>query len=353
VAQDNFAEGVRRDLFVLPIMGDTEPNYLLGFGLTCVAGATNCVGVAFIPLVNSGLLTEKKGLAAALSFAAGVMIWLAFMGILGGEAYEFFVAAYNDHGHTHGPGYVNEEPYDIRIWILVFFLLGLAITAGMEQLVDRYFEGAGHGHSHGHAHHGHAEESGGHAHSDHSVELTNTKDEGFDGQPSAAAGEGDGLALMKISVMAMLGLCLHQLPEGLAVFLSASSADLTILIGIALHHLPGGAAIAVPIFKSTGSYMKALAATAFAGAAMPLGALIGWVLIIGLGLTRPTDWAYGAMYSATGGMLMAVALTGMLPAAFASASNFFVLCWLALGFAVMEASIILMVAMGGHGHSHG
>merc|ERR1712050_519946 len=157
---------------------------------------------------------------------------------------------------------------------------------------------------------------------------------------------------MKISLVAMLGLALHNFPEGLAVFLTASDANFAIVIGIALHNIPGGAAIAVPIYKTTSSYAKAIVATLVTGAFQPFGALVGWGLIVGLGLGTPTDFVYGAIYAATSGTLIAISIAGLLPESFAKASNFFVLVAVSAGFLMMEGSNILMETFGDHGHEH-
>jgi len=334
----------------------SEPNYLVGFLLTCLAGVTTCLGVAFIPLVNSGILSEKNSLAASLGFAAGVMLWLSFMDLLGGAAKNLFTAHFNDHGHDHGDCYENEEPVGIRIWIMVFFFIGMAFTALMEHVVDRYF---GHAHGHGHGHSEDAHEGHGHG-----QELTRANAQALnhgstilgDGTVLAkandAAKEADTLALMKISLVAMLGLALHNFPEGLAVFLTASDANFAIVLGIALHNIPGGAAIAVPIYKTTSSYTKAIGATLLTGAFQPFGALVGWGLIVGLGLGTPTDFVFGAIYAATAGTLVSISIAGLLPESFAKASNFFVLVAVSAGFLMMETSNILMEAFGDHGHEH-
>merc|ERR1719491_267372 len=141
-----------------------------------------------------------------------------------------------------------------------------------------------------------------------------------------AAKDADNFTLMKISLVAMLGL--------------------------ALHNFPGGAAIAVPLYKTTGSYGKAIGATLVTGAFQPFGALVGWGLIAGLGLGTPTDFVYGAIYAATSGTLIAISIAGLLPEAFAKASNFFVLAAVTVGFLMMESSNILMEVFGDHGHDH-
>lgn len=342
---------------------DSEPNYLMGFLFTLVAGLSTALGVGFIPLVNSGLVTKEKGLAASLGFAGGVMMWLSFMGIMGREAAEFFEKAF-DHGHSHDEAsHQHEHAEDgvpIRLAIFGFFFLGLILTAVLEMFVDTCF-GHGHGHSHGggarevqmgehhdHAGHNHDEikppqaEHGG-------SKLLETK------ATSAVFADEDEKAhrdqnLMKVSVMAMLALALHNFPEGLAIFFSSAKGDWMVLVGIILHNIPGGAAVSIPIHRVTGSYAKAISGAVFAGIAQPLGAAFGWLLITVFDAGTPTDYVYGAIYSATAGTMVAISLAGMLPEALATASNFFVLMSVAVGFLFMEATIIISDLTGGHSH---
>merc|ERR1719491_175349 len=287
------------------------------------------------------------------------MLWLAFMDLLGGSAKKLFTAHFNDHGHDHGGCYENEEPVDIRIWIMVFFFIGMAFTAIMEHAVDKYF---GHAHGHGHGH-GQSEEE--HHDRGNGQELTNPNAQALgdghsgihvDGtviaEANDAAKDEDDFTLMKISLVAMLGLALHNFPEGLAIFLTSSDANFAVVLGIALHNIPGGAAIAVPLYKTTGSYGKAIGATLMTGAFQPFGALVAWGLIVGLGLGTPTDFVYGAIYAATSGTLVAISIAGLLPEAFHKAGNFFVLAAVTVGFLMMESSNILMEVFGDHGHDH-
>jgi len=336
-----------------------EPNYLLGFLFTLVAGLSTVLGVGFIPLVNSGLVTKEKGLAASLGFAAGVMLWLSFMGIMGREAAEFFEKHF-DHDHEHEASHQHEhgdEGVPIRIAIFGFFFLGLVLTSLLEMVVDTCF-----GHGHGHSHGGGAREvqmGEHHDHAGHNVDEIKPNDGGsklLETKATSAvfAEEGQGTErdsnLMKVSVMAMLALALHNFPEGLAIFFSSAKGDWMVLVGIILHNIPGGAAVSIPIHRVTGSYAKAISGALFAGIAQPLGAGFGWMLITVFDAGTPTDYVYGAIYSGTAGTMVAISIAGMLPEALATASNFFVLSSVAIGFLFMETTIIISDLTGGHSH---
>jgi len=231
----------------------------------------------------------------------------------------------------------------MRLFIALFFFLGMGVTVFMEQLVDRFFPG---GHGHGHGHGGHEDSHGDHAHGQ---ELAETKDAELLTAPTSVSVQANE-RVFKVSLVAMLALFIHSLPEGLLTFFTSAEGNFLVAIGIALHHLPGGAAIAVAVYKSTGSYCKAFASTAFAGIALPLGALVGWFLVFVAGIEQITAFIYGAMYAASAGTLVAIALSGMLPEALSQSTSTFVLLWISLGFLLMEGSMILLEATGGHSH---
>ena len=65
-------------------------------------------------------------------------------------------------------------------------------------------------------------------------------------------------ALMS-GILLALGLTLHNFPEGMAVFLTASrnlKLGVSIAIAIAFHNIPEGVAVAMPIYFATRSKWK-------------------------------------------------------------------------------------------------
>lgn len=88
--------------------------------------------------------------------------------------------------------------------------------------------------------------------------------------------------LYKLGILNMLVLILHNLPEGIATFLSSyQEMSLGIKLGIAitLHNIPEGISIAVPIYYATKSKYKAFRATFISGVAEPLGALLAFIFL--------------------------------------------------------------------------
>ncbi len=89
--------------------------------------------------------------------------------------------------------------------------------------------------------------------------------------------------LMKAGLFTAIGIAIHNLPEGLAVFMSSIgdlSIGIALAIAIAMHNIPEGIAISVPILYATKSRKKAFFYSFFAGLAEPLGAVIGIIILL-------------------------------------------------------------------------
>jgi len=215
----------------------------------------------------------------------------------------------------------------------------------MDMIVDRCL-----GHDHSGHHHDHAD-GGGNAHA---TELTAGTAEPTGEGKSEAEGEGKGEvdkdALMRVSLVTILGVTLHNLPEGLAVFLTSSDANFLIVVAIAAHNVPLGAAIAVSVYQSTQSYAKVFQAITVPALAQPLAAGLGWLGLVLAGIESTEDFVTGALYAITGGIMIGIAIYSLLPSALRLATPSFVSGWVFFGFLVMESSIILLTATGGHSH---
>jgi ZIP family zinc transporter len=80
-----------------------------------------------------------------------------------------------------------------------------------------------------------------------------------------------------------IGIAIHNLPEGLSVFLGGvadPALGITLAFAIAMHNIPEGIAIAMPIYYSTKSRAKAFLYTLAAGLAEPLGAILGALFLL-------------------------------------------------------------------------
>lgn len=89
-------------------------------------------------------------------------------------------------------------------------------------------------------------------------------------------------SLYKVGILSLVGLMLHNFPEGIATFMTSmnnQSLGIKLSIAIMLHNIPEGICICIPIAKSTGSIKKGIGASFIASLAEPLGALIAFIFL--------------------------------------------------------------------------
>lgn len=94
--------------------------------------------------------------------------------------------------------------------------------------------------------------------------------------------ESKGSSLYKLGIISAIVLVLHNVPEGIITFLTSGndlSLGIKIAIAITLHNIPEGICIAVPIYYSTKSKMRAIKTTLISGLSEPLGALITYLFL--------------------------------------------------------------------------
>ena len=88
--------------------------------------------------------------------------------------------------------------------------------------------------------------------------------------------------LYKVGIISMLAIILHNIPEGIATYLSGENnlkLGLSLTIAIALHNIPEGISIALPIYYGLKSRGKALIYTLFSALSEPLGALLAYLFL--------------------------------------------------------------------------
>jgi ZIP family zinc transporter len=114
---------------------------------------------------------------------------------------------------------------------------------------------------------------------------------------------------------AALAIAAHSFPEGLAVFICALHAPVPVAVGaalaLALHNIPEGIATALPMYHATGSRAKACGFSSLTGLAEPLGALIAYTLFHRF----MSGVELGILTAASAGIMVFIALDGLLPAA--------------------------------------
>jgi len=306
---------------------EKEPDYLLGFVLTIIAGMATCLGSVAILFAKMGG-NPKKVTSAAMGFAAGVMMWVSFIDILGTEAVQFFEHHFHppdcgsgrrlSAGVGEGDGGEGGETICVRLCVAGFFFVGVLAAIGLDKCVDAMFSN---------------QENVEEGDSDSSEALNH-----HDSQKVSS--------LERISFVTFLALTIHNFPEGLATFFGGGTGSFAVPVAIAMHNIPEGMAIAVPFYQSSGSVWGAVKNTFWAGLAQPIGAAFGWFLIAICRLEGLPPFVYGAVYASTAGVMVCVSIMELLPEAFAGATPMFVSLWVFAGFALMECSIICLNASG-------
>jgi len=118
--------------------------------------------------------------------------------------------------------------------------------------------------------------------------------------------------LYKVGIISMLAIILHNIPEGIATFLSTESnlkLGLSLTIAIALHNIPEGISISVPIYYATGSKLKAFIYTLISGLSEPLGAILAYLFLSNI----INDNIMGLLMSLIAGIMIQISLYELLP----------------------------------------
>ena len=110
-----------------------------------------------------------------------------------------------------------------------------------------------------------------------------------------------------IGVRIMIGIAIHNFPEGLAIGGGISighSLATAILIG--LHNIPEGLAVALPYRLDKGQWYRGLFASALAGIPTVVGAIIG-------SLVSTANYAMSLFLALAGGAMLYIVIEDMLP----------------------------------------
>lgn len=118
--------------------------------------------------------------------------------------------------------------------------------------------------------------------------------------------------LYRIGIISMLAIIFHNIPEGIATFMTTSNdvrLGLSITIAILLHNIPEGISISIPIYYSTKSKKKSLWYTFISGISEPFGALIAYLFLSPL----INDIYMGCLLLAIAGIMIHIGAYELLP----------------------------------------
>ena len=261
---------------------------MIAFGLTLFAGLSTGIGSAISILASR---TNTKFLSYALGFSAGVMIYVAFV--------ELFFQARGSLNRALGNGYGE--------WLTVIsFFGGIGVIAIIDKIVPEVEN----------------------PHEMHKVEEM--CDKGC-----------DDLKLKRLGLMSAVAIAIHNFPEGIAVFMSALSdisLGFPIAVAVAIHNIPEGIAVAVPIYFATGNRSKAFGYSFLSGLAEPLGAALGYLVL----LFFFNEAIMGVFLGAVAGIMVFISLDELLPAAREYGEAHIAVYGLISGMAIMAFSLLLL-----------
>ena len=264
-------------------------NVFLAFALTLIAGLSTGIGSCIAFFAKQ---TNRKFLSISLGFSAGVMIYVSMI--------EIFVKAQDS--------LVSELGKIAGNWVTVgSFFGGMLVIAIIDKLIP-------------------SEEN---PHELKSVEYENKK-------PLKHS------KLMRMGVFTALAIAIHNFPEGLATFVSAMqepSVAIPIVVAIAIHNIPEGIAVSVPIYQATGSKMKAFLYSFLSGLAEPVGALIGWLILMPI----MNDVVFGVIFAGVAGIMVFISFDELLPAAREYGEHHLSIYGLISGMVVMAISLLLFL----------
>lgn len=306
----------------------------VAFALVFGAGLSTTVGAA---LAFFAKINDASILAGSLGISAGVMLYVSFI-----EIFSKSVESFELEG---------ESTVAADRWAVCCFFGGMAITYLIDLIVHKIAGASlkpeakvlathsakklvGKG-SHdqdcpkGDVEAGSQEESSRTAHAEGNAAIK-----------QIIALDGHEFELKKLGLLSGVAIALHNLPEGLATFVSTladKTSGAAIAFAIAIHNIPEGIVVAMPIFYATNSRTKAFLWASLAGVSEPIGGFLGWVVLSNMG-----DIIYAIMFGLVGGMMVYISIRDLIPTALRfDPSDRAVSMLVLVGMMIMALSILL------------
>jgi zinc transporter, ZIP family len=264
---------------------------LMAFGLTLFAGLSTGIGSAIAFFTKT---TNTKFLSVSLGFSAGVMIYVSFVEIFP-KSIEIMAV---ENGLKTG-----------NFLAVVGFFTGMLVIAIIDKMVPSF-------------------------ENPHEIRMVEDITTNVD--------EMKRRKLYRMGMMSALAIAIHNFPEGLATFIVALKdikLGLPIAIAVAIHNIPEGIAVSVPIYYATGSRKKAFKYSFLSGLAEPVGALVGFLIL----MPFMNDILFGFIFAAVAGIMVFISIDELLPAAREYGQPHLSLYGLIGGMVVMAMSLILLM----------
>lgn len=264
----------------------TAQNIFGAFVLTLLAGLSTGIGGAIVFFSKA---IDRRVLSVSLGLSAGVMIYVSLVEILPTAKHHLSIA----HGSKLG-----------TLYAMLAFFAGILFIAVIDKLVPK---------------------------------KDNPHEMGFPTGPVQKAQR-----LKHTGLMTALAIAIHNFPEGMAAFVSATQSlrlAIPIIIAIAIHNIPEGIAVSMPIYHATGSRKMAMRYAVLSGLAEPLGALVTYLIL----LPFMSASLQGALFGGVAGVMVFISLDELLPSAQLYGEHHLSTYGLVSGMAVMAFSLWLFV----------
>jgi ZIP family zinc transporter len=147
--------------------------------------------------------------------------------------------------------------------------------------------------------------------------------------------------LRRTGLLVALGIGIHNLPEGMVTFVGALKdirLGVAMTVAIAIHNIPEGIAVSAPVYAATGSRAKAFWWSFLSGASEPVGAALAALVL----LPFLTPAVFGWTMAAIAGIMVAISLDELIPAAKTFHSEHIPILGVAAGMAIMAVSLELL-----------
>ena len=147
--------------------------------------------------------------------------------------------------------------------------------------------------------------------------------------------------LYKIGIINMLSIILHNIPEGIATFITSITnikLGFNIFLSIMLHNIPEGISIALPIYYSTNNKKKAITYTLISGLSEFIGSFLAYLFLLPI----INDSIMAFLYILTAIIMIRISFKEMMPIALKSGYKSFII-YFTLGLLVMLLSHLLII----------
>jgi len=147
--------------------------------------------------------------------------------------------------------------------------------------------------------------------------------------------------LLRTGLFTALAIAIHNFPEGLTTFgttLSDERLGIIIALAIAIHNIPEGISVSVPLFYATGDRKKAFRYSFLAGLAEPVGAVIGFVVL----LPFLSSSLLSSLLAFVAGIMVYISIDELLPMAHRYGHSHTVILGFILGMALMAMSLFIL-----------